>query len=120
MKSICRRLSSRRGESLVESMAAILVLSFASLIFISMVSSAGWLNAQIKADEIKYQEAREPLEQKDESFHDHQRTVEITYGTSEDNMSETLCTVSVEFYQDNREDTSELYAFYLPTEAPGG
>ena len=52
MNKIIKRLKSNAGETLVESMAAILIFTFASIIMLSMVSSAADINtAAKKADE---------------------------------------------------------------------
>ncbi len=43
MKRLCKKLQSRRGESMTEAMAAMLLLSFAVLLFSGMVIQAGKL-----------------------------------------------------------------------------
>lgn len=55
MNKLIKRLKSKAGETLVESMAAILIFTFASIIMLSMVSSAADINtAAKKADQEFY------------------------------------------------------------------
>lgn len=64
MKKLLKRLKSTRGESLIESMAAILIFTFASILFLSLVNAAADVNLSV-------QEA-------DDDFQTQQRTVEST------------------------------------------
>ena len=50
MKHVMKRLKSKAGETLVESMAAILIFTFASIIMLSMVSYAADINTAAKED----------------------------------------------------------------------
>ncbi len=57
MKQIFKKLRSKAGESLVESLAAILVFTFASIILYSLVTTAGDINARAKeADRLNQQD----------------------------------------------------------------
>lgn len=52
MNKILTRLKSKKGETLVESMAGILIFTFGSIIMLSMITSAADINtAAKKADE---------------------------------------------------------------------
>lgn len=55
MRSIFRKLKSRAGESLVESLAAILIFTMASIVMYSLVSSAGDINMKAKEMDQKNQ-----------------------------------------------------------------
>lgn len=60
MKKFISRLRSNRGESLIESMAAILVFTLASILFLSMVNGAANINrAAREADDAFAQQQRE-------------------------------------------------------------
>lgn len=55
MPRVCRKLACARGETLVETVTAILVMALASVIFAAMVVSSTRLNAAAKtADEVYY------------------------------------------------------------------
>lgn len=52
MKTILTRLKETRGETLIESMIAILIFTFASILFLTLVTSAANINTTVKeADE---------------------------------------------------------------------
>lgn len=44
MKTFCRRLGDNRGETLLESMAAILIFTFASILLLTMLTTAKEIN----------------------------------------------------------------------------
>jgi len=48
MKNLLSRLKSKKGETLVESMAGILIFTFGSIIMLSMVTSAADINTAAK------------------------------------------------------------------------
>lgn len=54
MNKVIKRLRSKSGETLVESLAAILIFTFASIIMLSMVSSAANINAAAKEADEEY------------------------------------------------------------------
>jgi len=54
MKQIWKRLKSKTGETLVESLAAILIFTFGSIIMLSMISSAMNINKKAEAADAKY------------------------------------------------------------------
>ena len=56
MKNIIRRLRSQAGESLIESMAAILIFTMGSIILLSMVSTAADINAKARQTYDSYQD----------------------------------------------------------------
>ena len=52
MKILLTRLKETRGETLIESMIAILIFTFASILFLTLVTSAANINTTVKeADE---------------------------------------------------------------------
>lgn len=56
MKSILNKLKSKVGESLVESLAAILIFTMASIVMYSMVTTAGDINMKAKEMDEQNQE----------------------------------------------------------------
>ena len=56
MKTLLRKLKSKAGESLIESLAAILIFTMASIVMYTMVTTAGDLNRTAKEmDEVNQQ-----------------------------------------------------------------
>lgn len=64
MNTIFNRLASRRGESLIESMVAILVFTFASIIMLTMITSAVNINQVAKDADQAYFEQMTAIEAK--------------------------------------------------------
>lgn len=62
MKTIFRRLKSTRGESLIESMAAILIFTFASILFLSMVNAAADVNLSVREADDAFQSQQQAVE----------------------------------------------------------
>lgn len=62
MKTIFRRLKSTRGESLIESMAAILIFTFASILFLSMVNAAADVNLSVREADDAFQAQQQAVE----------------------------------------------------------
>ena len=62
MKTIFRRLKSTRGESLIESMAAILIFTFASILFLSMVNAAADVNLSVREADDDFQIQQQAVE----------------------------------------------------------
>ena len=113
MKKIIKRLKSRAGESLVESMAAILVFTLASIIMLSMVSTSANINETAKASDQKLAEELAVAEKGTGTSITLGATVTIDFlGSSQES-------VSVDLY---RKDDAALYAYYVqaPEEAEMG
>ena len=62
MKKLYSRLRGSRGESLIESLAAILVFTLSSIIFLTMVTSANNINRTVKDEYAAFQEQRQAIE----------------------------------------------------------
>lgn len=62
MKQIVKRLRRSRGESLIESMAAILIVTLASVAFLTMVNTSARINNQTDAAEAEYTQEVEAAE----------------------------------------------------------
>ena len=113
MNMIVKRLKSNAGETLVESMAAILIFTFASIIMLSMVSSAADINAAAK--------------KADEEYFSQMVVVELAQGTTPGTVtfsvapsggSPTLSSENISVVVSG--DTDGLYAYYAGTAPAGG
>lgn len=62
MKKLFFRLRSSRGESLIESLAAILVFTLSSIIFLTMVTSANNINHTVKDEYAAFQAQQQAIE----------------------------------------------------------
>lgn len=62
MKKILKRLKSKRGESLIESMAAILIFTFASILFLSLVNAAADVNLSVRESDELFQAQQQTVE----------------------------------------------------------
>ena len=65
MKMIIKKLRSRAGESLVESLAAILVVTMASIVMYSMVTAAADINTKAKNNDLSIQQQMDVAERAD-------------------------------------------------------
>ena len=62
MKKIIRKLKSKAGESLVESMAAILIFTLSSIALLSMISASADINRTAKVADEQFQKQKEESE----------------------------------------------------------
>lgn len=113
MKTILTRLKETRGETLIESMIAILIFTFASILFLTLVTAAANINTTVK--------------EADESFQTQQLAVETAPGESapiaqavlykdinENNTndeSETVAAVAMKVVAEDEDNA--LYAYVL-------
>lgn len=118
MKTILTKLKSARGESLIETMAAILIFTFASILFLSLVTSAANINISVN--------------EADEAFQAQQAAVEATPGAAAPtaaavlfvdknndgviNDDEKIATANMALVTTGDEDS--LYTYYLPVSTP--
>lgn len=118
MKTILTKLKSTRGESLIETMAAILIFTFASILFLSLVTSAANINISVN--------------EADEAFQAQQAAVEATPGAAAPtaaavlfvdknndgviNDDEKIATANMALVTTGDEDS--LYTYYLPVSTP--
>lgn len=115
MNNLLKKLMSKAGESLVESMAAILVFTFASIIMLSMVSAAADINTTAKNTDRSFNEQMVVAERGASTDRHTSGTVTFNFGSVEE-------TVPVDVFQ---KETGDLYAYYkqmpatLPEEAGG-
>lgn len=65
MNKIFKKLRSRAGESLIESLAAILVVTMASVVMYSMVTAAADINTKAKKNDLTVQQQMASAERAD-------------------------------------------------------
>lgn len=105
MTAIFKKLKSKAGESLVESLCAILIFTMASVVMFSMVSSAADINGKAKEQDEKNQAYMVAVEKGENRS--GRGTVTFTFGSNVD------LDVDVDVYGDK--DT--LFAYFM---APQG
>lgn len=115
MKQLMRKLKSKAGESLVESLAAILIFTMASIVLFSMVNAAGDINTTAKEQDRLNQEQMIAVEKGEEAYKNGQGKIIMTI-TKSDNTQETIAAVDVDIY--GGEDGG-LYSFFVTTPAGG-
>lgn len=93
MRSLCRRLSSRRGETLVETLASILIVAVSAAIFAGMIMSSSRLNTVAKeADDAFYAE----LSAAETQAATTSGTVSVTWSTGSEAFAVTIAGTSGE------------------------
>ena len=105
MKKIMKKLRSRRGESLVEVLCAILIFTLSSVGMYSMVMAANNINATAKEADRAFQQQMEIVEKADTAGVDGEVVMTIT--KSGTNTVVAQMTVDVDLYQ-----TEDLYSYY--------
>ena len=70
MRRIGNKLASQRGETLIEVLAGMVIISLASAVFAGLVSSAGKINEKTKLEDQKFYSAMSGLEMGDVSGED--------------------------------------------------
>ena len=111
MKSILNKLRSQCGESLVESLCAILIFTFASIVMYSMVTSAANINGEVKAMDEEHQRQMVYVEQAEVSHYYNTGTATFII-TGMDGSTDSV-SVAVDVYG-GEDDT--LFAYYTHTE----
>lgn len=59
-----KQVKSRRGETLLETLCAIMVFTFASIILLSMITAANNINQRVRQAEERFDEQTEAVEKK--------------------------------------------------------
>ena len=100
MNKFVKRLRSKAGESLIESMAAILIFTLASIMMYTMITAANDINKRVKDAEEKYSQQMIAAEMAEDTSIKSIVTFIINGSPADD--------VDVEIYG----DTSGIYAYY--------
>ncbi len=106
MKKMIMRLRNTKGESLIESMAAILIFTMASIIMLTMVTASANINAEAKKADAAYQEQLLIAEKAERTATPGQVGITII----DTNGNETQVSVSVDVYASD--EVGSLYAYY--------
>lgn len=109
VKTIFRKLKSRKGESLVESLAAILIFTMASIAMYSMVTSAANINKTVKEVE-KVREQEMLVAERGEGSPNATGSVTMTMD------GHTIANVTVQVYGGE----GELFSYYAAPAGGGG
>ena len=104
MNKIFNKLRSRKGESLIESLAAILVMTLASIVMYSMVTTSADLNRITKEMDETNQQHMIAVEKGLDEYKNGSGTVTFSLGTTE------IAEVPVDIY--GGEDGS-LYTYFM-------
>ena len=83
MKTLLRKLKSKAGESLIESLAAILIFTMASIVMYSMVTTAGDLNRTAKEMDNANQQHMIAVEKGLPEFKNGTATITFSLGSTE-------------------------------------
>jgi len=113
MKPFFEKLKSRAGESLIESMIAILIFTLSSIVMYSMVTAAGDINATAKSRDLETQQQMAAAEKGEGAGTAGQVSVSIVLGGS----SAVISTEDVEIYGDPE---NTLYSYYAVQEQEAG
>lgn len=108
MKKLLKRLLTKKGESLVETLAAILVVTLASVVLLSMISSAARINHEVDELSEKYNAGQQYVE-RGQGEGQGEAEVEIRLYYSSEPSGKQLGKTRVTIYSDSE---SGLYAFY--------
>lgn len=114
MNKVLKRLKSRGGETLVESMAAILIFTFGSIIMLSMVTAAADINKAAKEADAKHRDQMATVEKGDGAG--TQGVIVFTYGSAGNAKTESADVRVYSLEEDG------LYAYYpvAPVSDEGG
>ncbi len=108
MKKIIRKLKSKAGESLVESMAAILIFTLSSIALLSMISASADINRTAKVADRQFQKQMTVVEKAEST---DAETGYVTF-TVNDDTDHPVAQDKVYICQE-KGNNSALYAYYL-------
>lgn len=106
MKRLIKKLRSKAGESLVETLCAILIFTLASVGMYSMVMAANNINAAAKEADQKFQEDMLIVEKGDatDTAHHKEGTITVTYN---DGDYDHKFQIAVDVYQ-----SGDLFSYF--------
>lgn len=88
MNKIFNKLCSRKGESLIESLAAILVMTLASIVMYSMVTAAADINTKAKNNDLAIQQQMDVAERADRATGEGTIYMYIEYNDEQNKVAE--------------------------------
>lgn len=110
MKAVFKKLKSKAGESLVETLAAILIFTMASIVMYTMVSTAADINTTVKEKDKVNQEHMLAIEKGEPDAKSGSGTVYIYVG--EEAAGQEKASIKVDIYGGHDDS---LYAYYSQT-----
>ena len=116
MRTILKKLKSKVGESLVESLAAILIFTMASIVLYSMVTTAGDINSKAKAKDAENQAHLVAVEKGLPSSQNGSGTVTFSM-VSGSCATVEIAEVDFDIYGGQNDS---LYAYFVKTTPPTG
>lgn len=115
MKILTRKLRSKAGESLVESLAAILIFTMASIILFSMVTTAGDINGKAKEKDRLIQEQMVAVEKGEAAYQNGSGQIDMVMTDSSGNNI-PIASVDVDVYGG---EEGSLFSFFVTIPAGG-
>ena len=114
MSAFFKKLKSKAGESLVESLCAILIFTMASIVLFSMVSAANDINGKAKEQDAKNQAHLVAVEKGESTAKNGTGTVTftLTTGSGDSVQTETIASVPVDVYGGQ---SDSLFAYFVQT-----
>lgn len=112
MNAVIRKLKSRAGESLVESLLSILIFTLASIAMYSMVTTAADINMTVKEEEKSWQEQMVIAEQGEGTAIDGKIYMTMQSGGTSIQIAE----IDVDVYGQD----GDLFAYYAASGGSGG
>ncbi|MDD5901996.1 MAG: hypothetical protein PUC58_01295 [Oscillospiraceae bacterium] len=105
MKNIIRKLKSKAGESLVESMAAILIFTLSSIALLSMISASADINRTAKVADEQFQQQMTVVEKAE--------ITDAKKGTATFKVNEQAVAQPDVYICQEKDNENALYAYYL-------
>ncbi len=106
MSNLMRKLKSRKGETLVESLASILIFTMASIVLYSLVTTAGHINGEAKKKDQQIQTQMVAVERGDPASLTGSGQVTMTLDGSEVEIAK----VKVDIYGGQN---NSLFAYFV-------
>lgn len=116
MKKIILKLKSKAGESLVESMAAILIFTLSSIALLSMISASADINRTAKVADQQFQKQMtvvEKAESTDAETGYVAKTGYVTFMINKDPNNPVSIAEDKVYICQEKGNNSALYAYYL-------
>lgn len=123
MERLIRKLKSKAGESLVESMAAILIFTLSSIALLSMISASADINRTAKVADEQFQEQMvyvEKAERTDAETGTRAKTGYVTFKINKDPNNPVSVAEDKVYICQETGNNSALYAYYLDRSEDAG
>lgn len=113
IKKLIKRLRSISGESLVESMASVLIFTLASIALLTMINASANINTEAKEADAIHQEQMSIAEKAaDENLVAGDHAVVFTFESSNSKLSGMTIREDVDVYQ-KPGDSNALFSYFL-------